>query len=103
VEQSRAELPNLSELSHEPVDGPTPLKKAHANGLRKTVARVKSWLKPGQDPETAVKVALLTYLGEWKVTFNEGSRISQLTSTERTIFMIREDTVDKIITEISRA
>jgi hypothetical protein len=86
----------------EPPAGPTPMRRAHADGMRKTVARVKAWLKPGQDPDAAVKAALLSYLGEWNKMYGVGAGQTRLTSTERTILTIRQDTIQQLLTELER-
>lgn len=91
---------NLEDLEPGPVAGPTAMRKAHQNGMRKTLARVKPWLKPEQSPEGAIKVALLTYLKEWDKIYGEGTGVLALTQVERTVMVIRQDTVKQILHEI---
>jgi hypothetical protein len=95
------EIPDISTLDHEPVGGPTQMTRAHQNGMRKVLARAKSWFKPEHQAEPCLKVALLTYLGEWERVYDQGTRILGLTQTERTIMAIRQDTVQQILRELA--
>jgi hypothetical protein len=95
-------LPRLEDLPQGPVAGPTAMTRAHLNGMRKTVSRIKAWLKPEQSPQAATKALLLTYLGEWEKVYGEGVDVLGLSQTERTIMVIRRDTVQQMLNELAR-
>lgn len=96
------EQPRLEDLEPGPVAGPTHMARAHRNGLRKALGRVKPWFTPvhQKDAETCLKVLLLTYLKEWDAVYGEGSIVLGLNQTERTIMVIRKDTIQQILKEI---
>lgn len=94
------ELPRLEELEQGAVAGPTPMRRAHREGLRKSVGRCKAWFKPQIDCETALRTVLLTYLREWDTVYGEGVEALGLTNTERITLVIRQDTVKQIIREL---
>jgi hypothetical protein len=94
------EIPALEDLEPGPVAGPTHMTRAHRNGLRKATARCKAWFKPGVNCETALKAALLTYLTEWDAVYGQGSIVLGLNQTERTIMVIRKDTIQQIVREL---
>lgn len=98
-------VPRLEDLEPGPVAGPTAMTRAHRNGLRKMLGRARPWFTPvhQKDAETCLKVALLTYLKEWEAVYGEGTRVLGLSQTERTIMVIRQDTVQQIIKEIGGA
>jgi hypothetical protein len=90
----------LEDLEPGPVAGPSAMTRAHRNGLRKAVARCTAWFKPEIDCETALRTALLTYLKAWSEIYGEGTAVLSLTQTERTIMVIRQDTVRQILAEL---
>lgn len=92
---------NLEELERGPVAGPTVMRRAHLNGLRKAVARGKAWFRVDQPAEPALKALLLTYLGEWEHVYGEGVEVLGMTNTERTIMVIRRDTVQQMLRELA--
>lgn len=98
---SRATVPpdRLEDLDPSPVAGTTHMRRAHLNGLRRSVARCKAWFKPEVNCETALKAAFLTYLKEWEAVYGEGSIVLGLNQTERTIMVIRQDTIQQIMRE----
>jgi hypothetical protein len=97
---SAPELPRLEDLESGPVAGPTVMTRAHRNGLRKMLGRAKPWFTKDVHPEPALKALLLTYLKEWEAVYGEGSMVLGLNQSERTIMVIRQDTVQQIIREI---
>lgn len=99
---STPEQPTLDQLEQQgPIAGPTVMTRANREGLRKAVAKAKSWFKPGVSAETAIKAAVVVYLNEWAKTYGQGVQASHLTSTERTILSIRQDTVQQILRELA--
>jgi hypothetical protein len=99
---SAPDLPRLEDLEPGPVAGPTVMTRAHRNGLRKMLGRARPWFSSAhqRDAETCLKVALLTYLKEWEAVYSEGTMVLGMSQTERTIMVIRQDTVRQIIKEI---
>lgn len=95
-----SEQPALEALNPEPPGGPTAMQQAHVNGMRKTLARMKNQLKDPEHAEESIKAGLLTYLGEWEEMYGDGVRSSGLTTTERTILVIRRDTIHQAIKEL---
>lgn len=100
---SRAILPpeRLEELDPAPVAGTTHMRRAHLDGVRKALARAKPWFKPGQSPSAALTTILLTYLREWDEMYGEGSTVLGLSQTDRTILVIRRDTVQQMMRELA--
>ena len=94
-------LPRLEELSTEPPAGPTVMSRTHADAMRKGVARLKSHLKDPEEAEAFLRVLVLGYLGEWSAMYALGSREAG-SATERTILMIRQDTVQQMVAELGR-
>jgi hypothetical protein len=97
-----AELARLEDLSTEPPAGPTVMRNAHDDAMRKGVARLKSHLKDPGEAKDLLRVLMLTYLQEWSSMYAEGTRQLGLNSTERTILVIRQDTIQQLVSELGR-
>jgi hypothetical protein len=95
-------MKRLEELSTEQPGGPTAMQTAHANGMRKTISRMKSQLKDPDDAEALIRMGLLTYLKEWDSVYNEGISES-VSGTTRTILVIRQDTVGQMMRELGES
>lgn len=98
-----ADLQRLEDLSTEPPAGPTVMSRAHADAMRKGVARLKSHLKDSSEAKDLLRVLVLTYLQEWSEMYQTGTRELGLNSTERTILVIRQDTVQQMVHELGQA
>jgi hypothetical protein len=93
---------SLEDLEPGPVAGPTPMRRAHANGLRKAVAMIRAWLEPEhrEHADSVVNTVLRLHLQEWAKVYHEGVEVLALSQTERTVMVIREDTVRQILAEL---
>ena len=86
-------------LSTEPPAGPTVMRKAHENGMRRVLALLKNRFKQPEKAADDIQQALVIYLKAWHDTYKLG--VSESPSTVvRTILDIRRDTVVQILAEI---
>jgi hypothetical protein len=92
-------VPDISSLPLEPPAGPTVMQQTHANAMRKGVALVKAHLKDPEEAEDFLRVAVLGYLEEWAQTYYRGSR-EAANGNDRTLLMIRMDTVQQMTAEL---
>lgn len=90
----------LDDLSTEPPAGPTVMKRAHDDGMRKAVALLKNRLIEPERAEETVTAVVLTYLTDWAETFARGSQ-EAVDMTTRTIIQIRSDTLHQIALELA--
>ncbi|HEX8321611.1 hypothetical protein [Longimicrobium sp.] len=89
----------LEGLIVEPPAGPTVMRKAHQDAMRKTSAMVKAHLKDPEEVEDFVRATVLSYLAEWSVIYTQGAREAAET-TSRVILQIRQDTVQQMTDEL---
>ena len=92
-------LPALESLSTEPPAGPTIMRQAHEQALKKVGKLLKPYLKDGENGQDALRAAVLAYLEEWAQMYYRGSREAG-TATERVILQIRQDTVQQMTHEL---
>jgi hypothetical protein len=92
----------LEDLNPEPPAGLSEMAKAHADGLRKAVDRLKAHLNDRQEAPDVLRVAVLTYLNAWAERYAEGTRVLGLGNVERTILVIRQDTVQQMVAELGK-
>jgi hypothetical protein len=86
----------------------TPMERAHGNGMRRAVAFLKHRLTPealapaGRGAGDTVVATLKLYLREWGKVYDEGTRMADLTATERVILQIRMDTLLQMANELEK-
>lgn len=97
----RTEPETLEGLTVEPPAGPTIMRTTHDNAMRKTAARLKAHLAKPEEAGDLLRVAVLSYLGEFAAMYAVGAREAAL-PTERVILQIRQDTVQQMVAELGR-
>jgi hypothetical protein len=85
----------------EPPAGPTVMRLAHENGMRRVLGLLKNRFKEPGKADEAIRHAALVYLREWERTYKQGVTESPST-VDRTILDIRRDTVVQIMAELGR-
>jgi len=80
---------------------PTPMQRAHRNGMRRATGFLKNRLTRPEEVEASIAQVLRLYLREWSKVYDEGSQASKDT-TGRTILLVRHDTLLQMAVELEK-